>query len=962
MSSRRLQLAALAALALALAAGAVPGAAAAKRLEVESVKVATKAGPLTLRVAAGSSLEPRLWVNGRRVRHGFLLTAKHAQTIELRAVDGLRPGPNRLRISAGGSTLRRQVRVPGWALLADAGPDVGTSVELGRRLGVAPAVGGRGPVASYEWRIVGGPRGARLALRGKGRARPLLRPRVPGTYVLQLRVQPVAGGRPSFDRVTIVASPEDPPIGAPIDTFGANGIAIGGKSYGAADRRISFVLLDRLTRTELTRTDGVKTSGSVAADGDGIAALRKLAEEYGNPESRSYLRTLMIFSSRGGIPKERLDDFGLLVKSVGATHLSAAEFGRLGAGDSGFSVVGIPGAPAGAATVLVGGGGSQAKGGLSGYLQKSQVSNKFGAQFYDFVSPDHPAFDTRSASSANSNTMLFNGSAQSVSFGTDFSAGFQMLVLDPFDGRTIENVAIKTNAPGGGDRALQAKAAEAMKKAMDNPLGPTVMVQSVGKPKAAGPEWGAVVGQLARLGANQLLVNALDGTTEYAIVGRVGSEQPPAEASTAYDHGPYGDPKYPPARLLGMFSRTRSGGFEPTVYSTPGSKTPGGTVNLGLVGVAYQPSSKWPDLTTNPREEGAVSGYICIAIGYCLQASSCQSLRACYWQRFGSHEWATKLGLVDNLRYPDDRPPFSKESFLRGQDIVAQEVAALASLESYLDRVQAPLDRSTTGSYIDLQAVGQRVYESLQRPPSSSNTSWILGLIGKVAAVGGFAGKPVSQVAYGLSASFGLLSYLSAETGQPILGGEIKVKTATLAKEMVDRIDLAQEASDGLGMIIASDHDKLMAASRGINGDWAVSGESATGSKMVRTAAQQWFYESLVPAAYPYLIRGYALAQNLRCGSVGWPKQPNNAQMLATIGYDGAGNPQKAVFFFARGIGSETSPPESLPEEMFRPQEYANPGLGMEKMSFFSPRVFGGRVYHAVDTGGACELGWLPRK
>jgi hypothetical protein len=92
-----------------------------------------------------------------------------------------------------------------------------------------------------------------------------------------------------------------------------------------------------------------------------------------------------------------------------------------------------------------------------------------------------------------------------------------------------------------------------------------------------------------------------------------------------------------------------------------------------------------------------------------------------------------------------------------------------------------------------------------------------------------------------------------------------------------------------------------------------------------------------------------------------WENQPDMFQANATVGYDKDGHPITADFFFTKGIGRNASPPASLGDEMFRPRGGENPGLGIEKLRFFTPRSFGGSVYHAMQGLETCALGWLPK-
>jgi hypothetical protein len=964
MNARKLFLALVVALGCVALAGLPAWASGSPKpqLKIESIRVGSKAGPVVVRVRAGLRTKLQIWANGHRVRQPFHLTGKHAQTINLRAANGLSPGANKLRIRAErgdrASTAKRTVRVPRWILLADAGPDAGTTVKVRSQLGTQPPLGGPTGLR-YSWRIAKRPKGAKATLHGRSGAQPLLHAGDPGTYVLQLETSSEEFDSPAYDQVTVPVSPPDPPIGAPINTIDGNGgITIAGQSYGGGGGGCAYVVLERTTRA-------VVASGHVGNDAGGIAALSAVSAKYSG--DANYMKYLMIVSGRVGVPKEQAEAFAQFVKSIGVSRLGEENFLALRVGLP-FSAIGIPGAPEGAGTVRIPGGdyNPPIPGAITGYLQKNQAINSDGTPLYDFVAPEHPAFDTRAAGSTDTtNNMVINGQSYSGSLPTGATAGFHVVVLESLTLRPISNQVIKTNG-NGSDRAWQGEAATALKNAFEKPGGPTVFVQTIGKPKGAGPEWSGVVSALSRLGANQQLVYALDGTTGYALVDRNGSEQPPAESSDAYDHGSYPAPGNPPARLVGSLSRTRTSTFEPTVSSTPTAANPEGSVNLGLIKVAYQAPQAWPPLAPKAPdgEEAPAQKFICEALNFCQAANSCPTLRECYWQKYGS-DWHAALAELGPLRYPGSGKGFGETTFEEEKAQFLKEIGAVARVQNYLAQLQAPFERSTSRSFIDLQDVGQKVWESVQRPAPSSNTPWILGLVGKLVALGGFAPPPASAIAAGLSAAFGLASYLSTPGGQPILGSAVKAEAAALGNTLYDRIELARKTIVGQGMLIVSDSGKLMDAKKEVDGAWSLPADTSAAVDSMRTASKQWFYEALVPTAYPYLIRGNATnARSFAC-QLGdtqlWPRQDDKMQMLATVGYDNNGTPIKAIFFFTQGIGGGSNPPASLADEMFRPRGGPSPGLGIEKLSFFSPRVFGGKITHALNNYPWCGLGWLPR-
>lgn len=935
------------------------GAAKVEQLRVKAVEVGTKAGPLTLRVAAGYSYEVGMTVNGRRVRHPFSQVGSRTQEIELRSADGLRAGANEVRIQAWRGGVRavatRTVTVPGWALVADAGEDTQTITHRHARVGAAPAVGAaasaEGGDLRYSWRVVERPRGVKPRLIGRGKAQPLLRAGKSGSYVLQLKAESEDGGEPaSFDRVVVAVAPPDPPIGVPITTLNGSGaISIAGQTFLARNGNTSYVVLERTTRA-------VVASGLAYNDSAGMDDLAGIVDKYS-----AGTKYLMVVSGQSKVPDDALAGIAKVFRKLGAAPLTEENFAALRDGQQ-YSAIGIPGSAPGAATTRIPGGYLPAvSGAIAGYLQPNQPLE--GPPLYEFVSPENPVFDTVAAGSdARKNVMTIDGRTFTGALTGGATAGFHVVVLESLSLRTISDEVLVTNGTGN-DRTAQATVAKNLATDIQKPGGPTVFVQTIGKPKAAGPEWDAVVTVLHRLGANSLQVYALNGSTEYGLVSRLGATAPPAEASTAYDHGPYPAPESLSARLVGSLARSRTSNFVPNVFGASGSQ--GGAVNVDLLSLPYRPAVAWPELAPGATrvEAAAAARYICQLAKLCLQPTECDTLRECFWQDYAAVDWTIALSDITKPKRVSTAD-FKADTFEAVQEQLSDETANVARVKSYLTNLLKPLQAKKADSYVDLQDVGTKVWESVQKPAGDNSRAWALGLIGNVISVGSFAPPPTSNAARGLAAVFALGAYLATPKGQPILGSEIKAKTSELGQELLKRVDLAARATNGLGVLIASDYGKLKYANEHIYGDWKLPDEQKAGND-IRIAAKQWFYQALIPVAYPYLIRTSANvvnARNLDCqtgGTFSWPSQPDMFQMAATVGYNTNGTPQTAAFFFAQGIGKDASPPKSLGDEMFRPR--SQDGLGIEKMTFFTPRVFNGKIAHAANGTWGCKAAWMPR-
>ena len=935
------------------------------RIQVESIQVGSKVGPLVVRVRGKSKAKLKLTIDGHRLPGAFEFDGRHTQVAEPRA-DVLRPGANKLRITGPGhAKATRTVQIPRRFLIVDAGADIGATVKDKTRLGTVPAVGGKAVDTAYDWSIVSGPtgqKGAKATLLGAEDPRPMLDPTADGTYVLQVEANPDGPAPPTFDQVQVAVSRSAPPIGVPINTSDVDkggAIVIGNEVLGSSSSGLAYAILER-------KTGATVDSGSVGADSGGVARLQSLSDQYAGGDR---FRFMMIVSGRvGGLPESALGAFSKFTMSVGGSLLTPEDFDLLKRG-SGFTVLGIPGAAEGAAAVRIPGGTDRApaSGALTGYLEQNQAVDVRGSKLWEYVSPDHPSFDTRApGSTATHNVMTVEGKDPiTADLPAGVTAGLHVVVLESLTLRTVDNVILGTNGntSSPSDRQRQDAAAGKLGEVTTRTGTALVLVQTVGRPKAAGPEWGRIVSSLGRLGANRQLVNALDGTTEYALVARAGSEVPPAESSTAYDHGSYRPPHLEPARLVGSLSRGRRNAFEPTVSSTPTTENPGGTVNLGLMKVAYQPTQAWPAFPGDAAKAKLAEQYICGKLGFCGSgASQCPTVRDCFWQDY-DQDWAHVEDIIGRMAFPTGQTGFDEATFKGVHDQLEEEAGDVAIVQRYLAALRAPLERTSTRSYVDLQAIGKQIYDSVQRPAGNNSKAYILGLIGKVVAVGGFAGPPVSAAAAGLSASFGLASYLSTESGQPILGTEINVKAESVAQEIFNRVDTANRTSRGLGLLLVSDYGKLTAAAKNIRGDWKLDGDQTAIENQLRTGSKQWFYEALVPAGYPYLIRANASnARQLKCEfpdhRTAWPNQPDVDQMQATVGYDSNGNPIRAIFYFTFGYGGGSSPNATVGDSMFKPLDEG--GLGIEKLDFFSPQVWGGGILHARNGYTKCELGFLP--
>lgn len=934
------------------------------------VEVGSRTAPVVATVVAGSG-ELKLTVNGKRVPGEEIGPAGPLRVVaQLSHSDGLRAGVNTISsvvIRGGGGKVRSasRVRLSPALLLADAGDDTGViatgpsvSVGTGRLESVK---------ASKRWRVIEAPEDAEYTLSGRNEARPALAATTPGIYRLRLKTKPAGGGRTAHDTVTLAASPPDPPIGAPIETQTAGGrIRIGNDLYGGG--LLSWVVLDRRTRV-------VQASGQGDATAAYLEELSKVVDGY--TAGDNYQQYMTIISSRGGISSDNLARFGSILKRLGAPLLTPGEVASLTSGAP-MSVIGIPGGDRGAATMRIP---ARSTGGpdgsISGYLQKNAAVLADGTQVYDVMQSGHAQFDTQSSVDASHSTMTVAGKDYTAHFDNGATAGLHLLALNPFTMQVLQNngpghlfLPTNTGISTAVDRGHQDDAAFDLRKFISMNDGALVFVQTMGKVKAAGPEWARVVTQIGRIGAgggNANYVNALDGTTDYAIAGTVGSAQPPIEASTAVNQAPYTAPKPPPARLIGLLSRGRDGRMTPVVAGPASTTDPNVSgVNTDMVLTAYQEPTPWPNLGSpgaTTSTSNALATYICKGIDVCKPANSCE-LRNCYWQAATNVNWATMATQLDKITY-EDNADFTAADLAAAKVQLTREFTDVDAVNGYFKVLQDTAGGGVGQDQFNLKRISDDILAKLEKPPSDEKTSNALDLLSKIVRVGSVGPTPVKAISYALSAGFSVGAYLSRDRGgQPNLG-PIKAKAQDLGQQIFTRVAAATDQLDTIRQLLVSDSGKLAKAGVQIYDSWKLdpSAVKATRTSM-SVASTKWFYSELVPAYYPWLIKGDAAnARDLDClvRDHRWPNQPDDAQMRATVGYDASGNPIKNVLFFARGVGPGASPYANLGRDMFAPLiGPGDNGAGVDRLEFFTPSTFDGLIAHAHDHANSCDVGFMP--
>lgn len=939
--------------AVAAAAPATAGAAAPTQLTVDRWQVGGTTAPVTARaqVPAGAAL--RVLVNGRTVATAVVERRARTRIVHLSARQGLHAGRNTIRFVAGKGRARqvssRTLRLRAPQLLADAGPDAAVVVaqrtRLGNRTGLAaPRAGNAGARHALRWRIVTRPKGAKARLSGRTAARPTLHAHTAGSY--RLRLTSSLGGRAvSHDTVVVDVRPDDPPIGIPFQTHGSvggrRGILLDGRLIADTDsfEEVNYAVIDRETRA-------VMTSGHVARQSSPVFAVLKRLQSYASDD-----RYLAVIAGQRGLSR---DTGGQSILRAFADLTRTREMMQFEAdavlNGSPFAYVGVIGGQAETGTFRSPWGTiDPALANIGGYLKRSSITKR-----YEFVSPERPTFDTQvDPRATTSNAMIVDHRQYNAPLGTGITAGFQLVSLDPWTFQAT-SVVLPTNATDTSkDAGLAQAAADTLRGALDNPRWPIIFLQSIGRPNAHTASWNGFADQIERLGGSRYLVNALDGRHSYALVGRVHSASPTAEASSLKDE---------PGQLIGSLARSRTSHFDVVLTdANSGLKT-------NLIDMAFQAPRGFPAF--NGAGQQAAYTQIGKALRFCGASATSCDLRKAYWDDYQA-AWGQKSTDLAAMAYPDDARGFSRDDFAAVKRQLAKEISAVNTVKTYFDALTRPFARSSGGvTGIDIGALGNEMANAIDPPPDSATTGWTLGLISQVLKVGTIAPAPASNIASGVSGVFAVAAHLADESGKPILATQIRTRTDQYVATLAKRYELAERALNDTALMFVSDYGKLIDATEHIDDDWRLPSSDLDQLAAMRLAAKRELALSVTMAAYPRLIRGTPPplgpgdANGLSCYFLPdytqqhpWSRQPRGMQIVATEGFNGNGTPIRPAVFVTTWEGDS---PKDVSGILFGTARAGTSGLGLSTYDLFTRKVYG-TLFHANDTASSCDLPFIPR-
>ena len=673
---------------------------------------------------------------------------------------------------------------------------------------------------------------------------------------------------------------------------------------------------------------------------------------------------LMVISSLHGIGSDggNTAAFVEAVRRVGGRDLTAEELTLL-RGGAAFSVVGVPGGDPGAAYISVDRGATP-NGNVYGYLQLNVANDLYGV-----VTAEYPTFDTTNTSTnPGVATVLFDHKTYTSDALPAGQSGFLLLAFN--NALQLERKQTVITNGTGNDIGAQFGLPVALAfftASTPSEYGSTVVIRSIGHPTGAGSGWSDAAKIVERLGGNRLAFNNLGtsgGESEYSLVGSLVTPKAAVEGNPVLGS---------PGPVAGSLSRNRDMVFTPVSGGTPAG------VNTELVDITYQTPVAFPAYTagapgTTTAGTAAADAYIGRTLGLCASAAAqptC-SVRTEFYRNYGANFQQASTDLESaRMNYPGDGRGFTAAEYAAVRQHLGEELSMVNRVRAYFVGLQKPFGEAAQTGTIDIKAVTDTVVASVVPPQGSSSTSFALGLVGKIAALGGFAGPPVSAVAAGLSASFGLAAYLTTPAGPPQLATDLPVAADKLGAQVRAQMLATSRSLNGTAMLMISDYGKMKAVTDLLPTEkWRLPDDTGPTLETMSLAVKQSAAEKLVPMAYPWLLRGTPerSAQSMSCNILDvlifyaqvnvWKNQPLNASLMAPRDYflaDGRAIP--APYWFAKASFNQktASPSVALSNMLFDPVNASRGTLGLNLYSFLSPRVFG-TVRQANDGATYCDL------
>jgi hypothetical protein len=924
--------------------------------------------PVTVRVRLARHVTDfRARLNDRVVSGAFGGDGR-VRVAQLAAHHGLRFGRNRLRILAFDRTGRfqrisRTFRIAGDRPLVSAGRD--RHAPRGRELrldGSATRASRRASAVDLRWEIVAAPDGARPRFTRARTAHPRLVTDAPGHYTIRLHASDRAYAARAAqapvvnDTVVVVARPDAPPRGVPIETVVSSthpGVQVGDTFYAQGGGWLQLVVLDRQTLASSTSLPAANVSypGNAA----GVTSLKADVAKL-KPADMAIL-------SAGGPPAqisgESLGDLVDIFTGLGGTVAPASGTQGQGRGlpDVHWSLIGSPGMPEGMAYQFVGlrRADGATEGAMAGFLQLDHTNR------YTFTWPPAFAdvtFDTQSAETTAAQNVMAVGDARFPMFptkpdGTAFSGtGYQLVWLDAdtldyrgsftFDAATLYQLADKLWEIG----AYQTPGVIFL-GSIGTPLYPlpSGSIDDYDETSSNGLV-GAAASALSAFGANEL--SFIGQRAGYAFVGVTGlrGRQGPnagAEANPSVSGG--GSP-----RIAGLLRRSRQGLWTPASAGSPATGDDPGQLQPGISEVLAQPDQPFTPFSS--AAQAAAEQYIIDSIWSSTPRPA--TVRELYWENV-SVTWDDMHSRLTDLPACTDDPCAGGYAAVRAE--LLKEFPVVDQVRQYFSGGSDSLSAIIQGAYADSTlgfVAAQASLNTLLTLPKAGSAHGpdplgiLGGVLGIATGIGGLA-PGGEEIGAGFEVVGGIAEIVQAVSDHSAEGVEFgptgfDAELVGFAAALSDRWDDSLYGLDHTADLLVSDAGRLEAAYQRIldsgDGGWGFDSDGvATLRQSLQRGLTQYIWYSLLPsveATYECAdedMQGRNLPGTLRT-PIAYLDPPTSQWTL----------PRTNVVLGKRQWGWPQGPPAKVTDLLFGDPAAGSGNIGFEKAYLFDPAL--------TDAGG----------
>jgi hypothetical protein len=802
--------------------------------------------------------------------------------LKVSASHGLRHGANVLRVRLRPRRGKSRSKIVRFTVrrgrpLAGAGRDRqiprGTRIRLnGSRSRIHPAAARKHAKLRYHWTIAQAPKAsaraaaprARPRLGARSTAKPTFRARLPGRYVLRLRVT-APDGRTGRDLMTLKV---DPPPALFVDTMakdanGKWGIRLGGTVYPAdPGAYLQLLVLDRSLGTV---RDNKPFPCPDESDNKWLGCASAVRTYLGNLRADS----LVIASNQpenGGTAAAPLGASFALESIRVANDPFPANYPNLVRGT--YSAIGVPRSNlAGVGNTPVAN--AVGAGEITGFLVRNNILK------YDFVSSDRVAVDTQAPGSNEKQNVITIGAAKYTADVSSAQGGFHVVIADD---RTLQ-ASSQWFATGQSTGQAAVNVIDNLKNTLTaaaNDGHKLVFITTRGNPTLAIDFYGGLthevyhrirdlVTAIERLGGTRnrayaVLENDFYNMNSYTLVGqsRLGAGHGDETLGTGagIDAGSLNT-----APLEGNLRRTTSGyafAVDDTENSIPGGGAEAAGPGDHLLGAVFQAPTPWPDAGDKGRQA---------AIAYLGdQAGLGTDPRGLYWtQPWGTSGegptfWNAKQALIDKLQPTDLPAGVSQADFAWAKRELVQEITWLEAEHAYIESLAAPYQGTQLKSWADLQLIADQVNTQVKASGANKTeaiTSDIFDLVRELTAVIPKVGEAFEAINQIYDFALELAETLSDEpAGEPF-----STTVAKTGKDLIDRLDAAYDMlTIRYANVIAADYGKLRRVGTcgaldkqcpDDTAEWQITSDEQTAIGLgLRGGLKSEFYAALLPAKY----------------------------------------------------------------------------------------------------------------